>query len=139
MKPKLEAGVAAHVIDQHGTEAGNAGSPGAANAGIDNAVRAVLKKAGGQLLRELVALRNRAGPQEPGETRRPAAKIVKLGGKVSEIVVACGDFFVRPIDFAQLLELVKGNLGNGGFAFQACIPCTAQVAVESACREAQHV
>ncbi len=101
MKPKLEAGVAVHMIDQHRTEAGNAGSPGAANAGKNDAVRAVLKKFGGQLLRELVALRNRTGLEEPGETRRPAAQIVKFGGKVSEVVVAGGDFFVRPIDFAH--------------------------------------
>ena len=97
MEPKLEAGVAAHVIDQRGTEAGNAGSPGAANAGKDDAVRAVLKKAGGQLLRGLVALRKRTGLEEPGETPRAVTQIVKLGGIVSQVVVAGGDFLVRPM------------------------------------------
>ena len=77
-----------HVIDQRGTEAGNASSPGAPHAGKDDAVRALLKKAGGQLLRRLVAVGKRTRLEEPCETRRAAAQIVKIRGKVSEVVVA---------------------------------------------------
>ena len=112
MQAKLQTRNPTYMIDERRTEASNARSTGLPDTGKHNAVRAAHQKVLRQLLRRLIALWNGAGPEILSESRILSAEIMKLSGKVGEIVVTGGDLFEWPIDFSKLFDLVKSNLSD---------------------------
>ena len=121
-----------HVVDQRGTEADDARPAFAANAGIDDAVRLAGEQVGGELLRCFITLGQRHWLKVLLVFGAAAAKVVEFGGEVGEVVVARGDFFMRPVDLLQLFLFVIADLCEGGEALVAGVPGSALAAVEAA-------
>jgi hypothetical protein len=125
---------AAWVIDERRPKAGDAGSGGAADAGIDNSIRPFEEEPGGEGLRGGVALRD--GFRLEAILPLRGSEGMEGSGEVGEEFDVIEDERSLDAGVGEEAAAVKGDFGDGGFEFEAGVPGATLGAVEAAAERA---